>query len=503
MNAPALNTATTATTGAPGHGANAATPGLAAGDALAGFEALLVALFPQGPTPDAAATRTAAPGNKTAEAPDAVDETLPVDPAALPTDNAAAGDANAALLASVIVAQPTPGAAAPVSTKSAPGSTDAPPAWGRGKAPGLPAAPALAHRASPQDQTAEAAQDAPTEESPFATAEASTPSQRPAKDAGAPLPSRAAAPPQPPAPQTPAPAVTATDAKAEIPEATPSAPIAVPTAAETTDAPSAPVVASLATPPEPAPVRASRAERAERAKGPSARDGAKASDSPPVATSVATSVDTPVHAKAAASAGKPAAAQPEAAELAGGEAEHAQDSPDGVAQAETRASAQTLPPAQHATHAVRGSPETVANLAAQIIKKLEGKSTRFDLELNPGGLGKVDVRLEIGAHGRITAAMTFDNPQAAADVKARSAELQQALEQAGFDLGGRMSFDVAGDRGQQQRQAWQDQNDNKGAGFRGEAFRAALDTAGDAADAAVNGALRLRRGVSAGLDLRI
>ena len=58
----------------------------------------------------------------------------------------------------------------------------------------------------------------------------------------------------------------------------------------------------------------------------------------------------------------------------------------------------------------------------------------------------------------------------------------------------KMSFDVAGDRGQQQRQAWQDQNDNNGEAFRGRAFRAALDTAGDAADTAVNGALRLRTG---------
>jgi len=99
--------------------------------------------------------------------------------------------------------------------------------------------------------------------------------------------------------------------------------------------------------------------------------------------------------------------------------------------------------------------------------------------------------------------MTFDNPQAAADVKARAAELQRALEQAGFDLSGGMSFDVAHDRGQQQQnQAWQDQGD-AGRAFQGRAFRAALETAGDAADAANQGALRLRRGVNSGLDLRI
>jgi len=113
------------------------------------------------------------------------------------------------------------------------------------------------------------------------------------------------------------------------------------------------------------------------------------------------------------------------------------------------------------------------------------------------------VRVEIHAHGRITAAMTFDNPQAAQDVKARAAELQRALEQAGFDLSGSaLTFDVAQDHGRGQGHAWQDQSDN-GSAFRGQAFRAALETAGDAAEAANQGALRLRRGVSSGLDLRI
>jgi Meckel syndrome type 1 protein len=151
---------------------------------------------------------------------------------------------------------------------------------------------------------------------------------------------------------------------------------------------------------------------------------------------------------------------------------------------------------------VRGSPETIANLAAQIVKKLESKSSRFDLELTPAGLGKVDVRVEIGAEGRLTAAMTFDSHHAAADLKARANDLQRALEQAGFDLSGGISFDVA-DNGGQGRQAWNDGQDQSGQGFRGQAFQTALTTAGDAAEAALSGALRLRQGVTTGVDLRI
>jgi hypothetical protein len=180
------------------------------------------------------------------------------------------------------------------------------------------------------------------------------------------------------------------------------------------------------------------------------------------------------------------------------------DSPDDAtpgSQLSAPPSANTPPP-QAAHNPVRGSPETIANLAAQIVKKLESKSSRFDLELTPAGLGKVDVRVEIGAEGRLTAAMTFDSHHAAADLKARANDLQRALEQAGFDLSGGISFDVA-DNGGQGRQAWNDGQDQSGQGFRGQAFQTALTTAGDAAEAALSGALRLRQGVTTGVDLRI
>ena len=150
--------------------------------------------------------------------------------------------------------------------------------------------------------------------------------------------------------------------------------------------------------------------------------------------------------------------------------------------------------------AVRGSPQTVANLAAQIAKKLDGRSTRFDVQLEPAGLGKVDVRVEIGAGGRMSAAMAFDNPQAAAELKSRSGELQRALEQAGFDISGGLSFDVASDSGQNGRASGQDSDSNSGAAFRGRAFQAALDTTSDTAPASQ---LMFSRSSDSGVDIRI
>lgn len=83
---------------------------------------------------------------------------------------------------------------------------------------------------------------------------------------------------------------------------------------------------------------------------------------------------------------------------------------------------------------VRGSPETVQKLAADIVQKLNGQNSKFDLQLDPLGLGKVDVSVEISADGRLTAALSFDSAAAAADLRGRSAELRQALQQAGFDV---------------------------------------------------------------------
>lgn len=198
-----------------------------------------------------------------------------------------------------------------------------------------------------------------------------------------------------------------------------------------------------------------------------------------------------IEGKAAATTAPRDAAEPEA--------------PDAQGHGSTTAGAQQAAgPIGEAPLPVRGSPETVAQLAAQIIKKLEGRSTHFDVELNPAGLGKVNVSIEIGAQGKMTAAMSFDTPQAAAELRGRSGELQKVLEQAGFDLsGGGLSFDVAGDRGQGRGDLNQQQQQQQDAVWRGRAFQAVLETADGAAEAAATAALYLQRRSTTGVDVRV
>ncbi|HEY0650591.1 flagellar hook-length control protein FliK [Phenylobacterium sp.] len=509
MTASAINTASNASAAGPA-GAAASAKGAAGAGASAGFDALLAALFPQGApagAPEAtapgavAAPQTAplfAPAPDVEDAP--VDESLAV-PATEPQAAPVLGSDAAAMLATAQVAQPGPTVQPDQTTATTPAAH----AWGRDKAKGAPAQPAILN-ANPRADLA-----GKLELAPEATDDASAPATEIAEEAptghapaaaqrGLAQAAAKAAAPAAVVANAPAPPPTA-DIQLDAPAAPPPAPteaVAPEAAAPDVAAPQAQALAASqsASKPEAPPAPAARSHRSDRAK--TVAEAESHSDLKPLQAA-----DKPVHAKAVDGAAKSAAASTEAKgpELAAPEAEVVADAPEASLPAETRAAEHSAAPTVLSTHAVRGSPETVAHLAAQIIKKLDGQTTRFDVELNPQGLGKVDVRVEIGAHGQLTASMLFDNAQSAQDLKSRAAELQRALEQAGFDLSGGLSFDVA-DHGRQQGQAWQDQDDN-GRAFRGQAFRAALETAGDAADAAAQGALRLRRGVNAGLDLRI
>lgn len=507
MTASALNIASTAPPAAqPGAGASANAAG---NGPVAGFEALLGALFPQAdPTAalPAAAGKAAGgvpkileglteDGSKDSPSGDAADADSIVIAEAAPS----AGDAALALAGGMMVVQ-TSGIGTPVATTKTAGA-DAPSAFGRDKANGVPAAPALTH-ANPNarlEQKAEVAPDAadaatPALEATVAKPPVMTEGPKPAPQARTAAPTAAAPPPTAAAP---APA----DVQPDLALAAASAQVTSEASVDATPAEASALAAALPTRPEAAAPTNGRPAKAERNKGSTDPMSADIDAKP------ADAAERPVLAKAVQAAAKGAAKDAsvtvDAPEAKPGSTKETQESGDPTVPADTRVAAQAAA-LSHSTHGVRAGPETVANLAAQVIKKLSDKTSRFDVQLDPHGLGKVDVRIEIGATGRITAGMTFDNPQAAADVKARANELQRALEQAGFDISGGISFDVAQDRGQsqQQNQAWQDQAD-AGRAFQGRAFRAALETAGDAADAANQGALRLRRGVNSGLDLRI
>ena len=65
---------------------------------------------------------------------------------------------------------------------------------------------------------------------------------------------------------------------------------------------------------------------------------------------------------------------------------------------------------------------------------LASQTTRFDVQLDPLGLGRVNVSVKIDAKGIMSADLSFEKPESASLLKSHSAELQQSLVQAGFDV---------------------------------------------------------------------
>lgn len=77
---------------------------------------------------------------------------------------------------------------------------------------------------------------------------------------------------------------------------------------------------------------------------------------------------------------------------------------------------------------------TTAELAAAMITRLGHRTTRFDMVLTPETLGNVEVSIEVGNDGQMSARLAFENPQAANELRARADELRRQLADAGFDV---------------------------------------------------------------------
>jgi hypothetical protein len=498
MHAAAINPASSAPAGPTGLGQSPA-----AAEAGAGFEALLAALSPTQATA-AAPVQTGEAQAQPTDEDDATDaDTAAVDAAAQPavTD-----------LASVAAAFPAPAGAqpTPATTADTSGSAAAPPAWGRGKGPHTPAQPALLNANANAHLAAKAGLEPPAVDEAAApateaadTAPVADRDQKPTKLAADAINIARESPPawgRDKAPGVPgAPALEHANAQADLASKLPAVDEAPPQVDAAPPAETPPNAESLLAAnggrrPEPAPPPAPEGRASKSGREKALSEAGRPADAPAVeGAKPAGPAKTADAAANPIAAGDRAEAKPEQADAS------SSDTSDLSLQADSRATGAQGSPSTATSHPVRGGPETVATLAAQIIRKLEGKSTRFDLELDPAGLGKVDVRVEISPHGRMTAALTCDNPQAAAELRARAPELQRALEQAGFTLAGGLSFDVADGGGGGRGQGWQDQSDTGGPS-RSQAFRAALDTA---AETDVAGSLNLRPRRAAGIDLRI
>lgn len=283
-------------------------------------------------------------------------------------------------------------------------------------------------------------------------------SDTPAKDAGAPdRPTPAVRPVAEPAGKTlrPAPVETAMarPAAPTVPVPLADVPEPGPTSASTDAAPPAPA-------PTPAPVRVPLRELAEwTSRSPDAPATVAGS------TLIQTGPSSPASPPTGApffSTTAPAPAVEAVPQISGGPATDDESRPEpALPGAEPAPGSQTpsLREAALTSTLSRATVEATVQIAAQIHRRLEGRSTRFEMALTPDELGRVDVRLDIDTDGRLAARLAFDNPAAAMDLRGRADELRRQLEAAGFQMTEdafefteRDSGSSAFDRGQNARQ---------------------------------------------------
>jgi len=321
---------------------------------------------------------------------------------------------------SVVAARPVSEGATAVTAKSVPASPQAPAAAPSVQpAPEPPAAQAPAPVAKPVAPTASAVAAAPV----------ATPAPRPTAAAAQPAVSAS------PASQTtePAPNAPTADAAEPAEQALVTAAASISSEAGPEPAPQTPPPATTA----PAPARNGSARLDDRrsnaatanAPAEARTDTGSARSILPTSTPSAAASTAPV-AAALSEAATPAPVLPADAAPLDGQADLAPSQQILDAQS----AAPTAPRDLGLSQLSRATVETTAQLAAQILKKLEGRSTRFDMALTPEGLGRVDVSLEIDSDGRLAARLAFDNPAAATDMRARADELRRQLQDAGFQL---------------------------------------------------------------------
>jgi len=100
--------------------------------------------------------------------------------------------------------------------------------------------------------------------------------------------------------------------------------------------------------------------------------------------------------------------------------------------AEIRADALRTP--GQAGQAARFTPHTVQHLAARVAQTAADGGRTFDIRLDPAELGRVRVRLEMGADNSVRAVLSAERADTLAELQRTSRDLVKALEDAGLDL---------------------------------------------------------------------
>jgi len=136
-----------------------------------------------------------------------------------------------------------------------------------------------------------------------------------------------------------------------------------------------------------------------------------------------------------------------------------------------------------ANPALQNAPATTIQVYQRMVERFDGRAQRYEVRLDPAELGRVDVRIEVGADKKVHAVLAAHDSAALSDLMRGQRTLERALNDAGFDLAeGGIRFELSSDQG---RNPANNSNGNDGNG-RSNVWRGfnTLDVAVDAQTAA-------------------
>ncbi|MBK3800340.1 hypothetical protein GAY33_14020 [Azospirillum brasilense] len=103
-------------------------------------------------------------------------------------------------------------------------------------------------------------------------------------------------------------------------------------------------------------------------------------------------------------------------------------------------------------------------VAVHISKNVSDGNDQFTINLRPAELGRIDIKLEIGQDGRVTASVAVEKAQTLELLQRDSRNLERALQDAGLKADSNsLNFSLRGEGGQ----SFQDSGRQGGSGRRG------------------------------------
>ncbi|NUB23029.1 hypothetical protein GBZ26_28230, partial [Azospirillum formosense] len=116
-------------------------------------------------------------------------------------------------------------------------------------------------------------------------------------------------------------------------------------------------------------------------------------------------------------------------------------------------------------------------VAVHISKNVSDGNDQFTINLRPAELGRIDIKLEIGQDGRVTASVAVEKAQTLELLQRDSRNLERALQDAGLKADSNsLNFSLRGEGGQ----SFQDSGRQGGSGRRGRGFGGGAGEAEDA-----------------------